>query len=119
MLHIEKSEFSLFLLMFIQAGFVGIFLGGFDISMHALYLKYFDAKSISDVYMFSGVAGIILMFFYTYFSTRFRPRMFILSNYLIVFFFVVVLFYLIFNQINTFWVFIGFSLMFPLNIIVF
>lgn len=118
-LKIERKEIGLLLLMFIQAGFIGIFIGGFDISMHAIYLSYFNPVSISKVYLYSGIAGILIMGIYTYFSTRFPFRFFILLNYIIVFLLtVIILFFVVFIPHEKF-VSAGFALMFPLNIMIF
>ncbi len=118
-LQIEKREIFLLLLLMSQAVFIGIFFGGFDISMHAIF---FDAHSIEKIplaFIVSGVAGLVIFTLYTFFSTRFPFKFFVLCNYFVALATTSAIFYFSAIEFNSDLTGIGFALMFPLNILVF
>jgi len=49
-------------MLLIQAAFLGIFIGAFDLTAHSLFLSLFDEKMMARGYMISGLIAIIFLF---------------------------------------------------------
>ena len=118
-LQIRKQERGLLLLIFIQAVFTGIFFGGFDISLHAIFFNVHGPSTVPDAYIVSGIAGIFFMLIYIYLSTRLPFKLFIIGNYIVTIIIASCIFYFSSVEVNTRFIGIGFALMFPINIIIF
>jgi AAA family ATP:ADP antiporter len=116
---VEKKEIWILFLTTMQAILVGAYIGGFDISMHAVFLQSYPFTDIPEVYIISGILGIAMMFVYTFFSTRMPFRIFILLNYLVIVFLSIVIYYYSYLEFNREYVRYGFALMFPMNIMLF
>ena len=116
---IAKQEITVLFLTMLQALFAGIYLAGFDITMHAVFLDSYTTAEFPEIYISSGILGIVLMFFYIFFSTRMKFRLFVLFNYLVVFFLSVIIYFYSSPGFNKEYIKFGFALMFPMNIILF
>ena len=77
---LEPGEKHLVSMLLVQALFLGIFIGAFDISAHSMFLAIFDEKMLAKAYIVSGFAGIILLFLYFFFQSRMKFRSFELFN---------------------------------------
>ena len=77
---LEPGEKHLVSMLLVQALFLGIFIGAFDISAHSMFLAIFDEKMLAKGYIASGVAGILLLFLHFYFQSRAKFRSFELLN---------------------------------------
>lgn len=62
---IKAGEESVIYVLLTQCVLLGIFFGAFDIKAHSLFLSIFDEKKLAWAYVFSGMAGIILLTIYT------------------------------------------------------
>ncbi len=116
---VEKNEIWILFLTTMQAILVGAYIGGFDIAMHAVFLHSYPFTEIPEIYIISGILGIVMMFFYTFFSTRLSFRIFIFINYLIILALSLVIYYYSYIDFNQEYIRYGFALMFPMNIMVF
>ena len=67
-----------------QSVFLGVFLGTFDISAHALFLSVFDEKMMARGYIVSGIAGIILTSLYDRLSLRMEFKNVAIINLILV-----------------------------------
>ena len=69
---ISAAEESGLIYLLFQSVFLGIFLGTFDVIAHSLFLTVFDEKMMARAYVVSGLTGIILTSFYSWYYTRNR-----------------------------------------------
>ena len=74
------GERHLVSMLLLQALFLGIFIGAFDISAHSMFLAIFDEKMLAKGYIASGFAGILLLFIHFFFQSRVKIRSFELFN---------------------------------------
>lgn len=81
---LEPGEKHLVSMLLVQALFLGIFIGAFDISAHSLFLAIFDEKILAKGYIASGIAGIILLFLHFYFQSRIKSGSFELLNMIVI-----------------------------------
>ncbi len=80
LLGIESGEKSMVSMLLTQSFFLGIFFGAFDITAHSLLLSIFDEKMLARGYIFSGIAGIILISLYSWFQSKMQFRNFSIIN---------------------------------------
>ena len=59
-LNIDFSELPFLLRFVIQNFFLGVFIGAFDIYVFSNFLNFYSAKELPEVFIFSGLAGIVL-----------------------------------------------------------
>lgn len=116
---VKKQEVWILFLTTMQAIFVGAYIAGFDISMHAVFLNAYTYTDIPEIYIISGILGIAIMFVYTFFSTRMPFRLFILLNYLVILFLTIVIYFYSYLEFNREYVRYAFALMFPMNIMLY
>ncbi len=116
---IKKQEILILLLSVLQAMLVGAFIGGFDISVHAIFLKSYSYLEIPQAFVIAGILGIFLFLIYIYLSTRLSFRLFILLNYVILFISSFAVYFVSDLEYNKLFIKFGYALMFPLNIIAF
>jgi hypothetical protein len=77
---LEPGEKHLVSMLLVQALFLGIFIGAFDISAHSMFLAIYDEKILAKGYIVSGFAGIFLLFLNFFFQSRIKSRYFELLN---------------------------------------
>jgi ATP:ADP antiporter, AAA family len=77
---LEPGEKNMVSMLLVQALFLGIFIGAFDISAHSLFLAIFDEKMLAKGYVVSGFAGLILLALYFFFHDRMKIRSFAVFN---------------------------------------
>ena len=116
---VEKKEIWILFLTTMQAILVGAYIGGFDISMHAVFLDSHPFADIPEIYIISGILGVAMMFVYSFFSTRIPFRTFILLNYLVILLLSIIIYNYSYLEFNQEYIRYGFALMFPMNIIMF
>ena len=116
---IKKREILILLLCILQAMLVGAFIGGFDISVHAIFLKSYSYLEIPRAFIIAGIMGMFLFLVYTFFSTRLSFRLFILINYIILFFSAFAVYFISDLEYSKDLILYGYALLFPLNIIAF
>lgn len=80
LLGIESGEKSMVSMLLTQSIFLGIFFGSFDVTAHSLLLSVFDEKMLARGYVFSGIAGIILIYLYSWLQTKMQFRNFSIIN---------------------------------------
>jgi ATP/ADP translocase len=118
LLGIEPGEESMVSMLLTQSVFLGIFIGAFDITAHSLLLSTFNEKMMARGYAVSGIAGIILISFYSFLKTRLQFKNFAIINLIVVT--VLTLFLwsaLIFSPVK--WIiFMVFVMFGPLNLLV-
>ncbi len=83
-LNIRRPEAGLTFLLFIAAGFLGIFLSTFDISTHAIFLDQLNQQDLAMAYLASGVLGIVIFFVYSRAFKRLSVKVFNFINLTIV-----------------------------------
>ncbi len=124
LLKIRPKELIMVILTSLQAICIGTFLASFDIGSHAIFLDTFQTDQIPMAFIVSGLFGVIIMSFYTFFSSRVSFRLFTVFNYLIIGITTIFIFYyaefyeLIKLSAFGYPLMIQFTLMFPINIIV-
>jgi len=116
---VEKKEIWILFLTTMQAILIGVYIGGFDISMHAVFLDSYPFTDIPEIYIISGILGVAMMFVYSFFSTRIPFRIFILLNYLVILFLSIIIYNYSYLEFNQEYIRYGFALMFPMNIMMF
>ncbi|MFO7659037.1 MAG: hypothetical protein R6W78_18405 [Bacteroidales bacterium] len=117
--NIKKQEIWVLVLLCLQALLTGFFIGGFDISVHAVFLNSFEYSHIPEALIVSGISGLIIFWVYTFLSTRLSFRFFLLFNYLLLLASTYALFYVAAIEYNSELIKIGFALMFPMNMVVY
>ena len=116
-LNIRRDEVLAVSLFICQSFFLGTFLGAFDVGANTLFLKVFDTSMISKAFAVSGLIGIILTSFYSYFQSRMVFSRLALLNLFTVFL-ITFLLRVGYYFTDTKWLAFGlFILMGPLNII--
>ncbi|MBN2613371.1 MAG: hypothetical protein JXB00_17590 [Bacteroidales bacterium] len=113
--NIKKREIWILILLCVQAVLTGAFIGGFDISVHAAFLKSFEYFHIPEALIISGISGLIIFLVYTFLSTRLPFRAFLLLNYLLLFVSAFAVYYVSAVEYNKTYIKIGYALMFPMN----
>jgi hypothetical protein len=116
-LNIEKNETGFFILLFISACSLGVFLSTFDIAAHSLFFDTLLQKDLALLYIFSGLFGLILFNIYALVFRRLTVKLFnfiILSVLLLV-----ILGYVYFNhfQPSKWTAFFGLAMMYPINLL--
>ena len=124
LLNVKPKEVIMLILTSLQAICIGTFLASFDIGSHAIFLDAFPANQIPMAFIISGLFGIVIMWLYTFFSSRVSFRPFTIFSYLIIGITTIYIFYYAeFHELIKLSAFgyplmIPFTLMFPINIIV-
>jgi ATP:ADP antiporter, AAA family len=115
-LNINKKEAGFVFLLFISAGFLGIFLSTFDIATHAMFLDKLNQKNLAMVYLVSGLLGFVLFFIYRNVFLRIPVKLFYFINLTLILLVVISYFLYNFSSPSKLSVFAGLTIMFPINL---
>jgi hypothetical protein len=118
-LNIRRAEASIAFLMFVAAGFLGIFLSTFDIAAHAIFLDQLEQRDLALAYIFSGVLGICIFFVYARAFRRLKTKVFNFINSLVIFSISAAYFYFFLVYPGIWSAFFGLVVMFPVNLLAF
>jgi ATP:ADP antiporter, AAA family len=116
-LNIDKKEAGFVLLLFVSAGFLGIFLSTFDISSHAIFMDQLEQKDFAMAYFISGLFGCVLFYIYRNVFQRLSVKLFNFINLTLIL--LIVASYLALNIIQPakWTAFLGLAIMFPINLL--
>lgn len=115
--NIKKPEATTVFLLFIAAGFLGIFLSTFDITAHAIFLNELHQRDLAIAYLFSGMLGILVFFIYARAFKRLSIKTFNFINSLIILLATATYFFFFVFYPNKWSAFFGLVVMFPVNLL--
>ncbi|MBN1159565.1 MAG: hypothetical protein JXA61_09305 [Bacteroidales bacterium] len=106
----------------LQAFLIGAFFALFYTGSHVLFLQSFDIEELPKALIASGTIGIIILFAYSYFSSRIQSRSFIILNLFLILIINILLF-IFYDRItiSRFYGFVHllpFAFVFPLTVMV-
>ncbi len=115
---IKREEWGFVLLLFISAGFLGVFLSTFDILAHSVFLDIFHQKALAHAYLYSGLTGILLFYLYSLAFKRVAVKTFNLINLSFILFITLTYFLSFLFFKSTRWsAFFGLVIMFPVSLL--
>lgn len=115
--NIMHAEGPFSILMFITAGFLGIFLSSFDIAAHAIFLDQLDQKDLALAYLASGILGMVIFSIYAQVFKRLKAKSFYFINSTIILAITLAYFYFYLFNTQLWSAFLGLVVMFPVNLL--
>jgi ATP:ADP antiporter, AAA family len=112
-----SGERNMVSMLLVQALFLGIFIGAFDISAHSMFLAIFDEKMLAKGYIASGLTGMIMLSAYFFLQANMKIKNFGFFNLLIIGLITTALWLLLLNNTSNWKVFLVFVMLGPLNIV--
>jgi ATP:ADP antiporter, AAA family len=115
---INRKEAGFVILLFISAGFLGIFLSTFDIATHSIFLDIFHQKALAYAYLYSGSLGILLFYIYSLSFKRLAVKTFNFINLAFILIITSTYFYTFLFYRSTRWsAFLDLTIMFPISLL--
>jgi AAA family ATP:ADP antiporter len=110
----EKYTVSMLL---VQALFLGIFIGAFDIGAHSVFLAVFDEKVLAKGYIISGLAGMIFLAGYFFLQTKVNPKNFVSVSLFLIGIITLILWFIVSSGHSGWGIFTAFIMFGPLNVV--
>jgi AAA family ATP:ADP antiporter len=116
-LHIERQEAGFIFLLLFSSAVLGIYLSTFDIVAHTIFFEKWQQKDMILAYVFSGLLGIVIFFFYSFLHKRISFKIFNFINLLFILLLTLSFFVLYYTGPDEIITFAGLVIMFPLNLL--